>query len=99
MKSELLKADVNGPPHPAFLLPLWLTHSLAPGRTQVVASRTTHLRSMRVVYVFELERMPEALQFKDQRGALRPDCLAARLRARSRCGPVVMLCMVSGSHD
>ena len=43
-----------------------------------VMRRTAWLWRIRVVQIFALEGLPQALQFEDQRRALRPDALAFR---------------------
>jgi hypothetical protein len=53
---------------------------------------------VRVIRGFGIERLPQALQFKNQRGALRPDALAARLAGRALRGGVVMLRAFSRPH-
>jgi hypothetical protein len=98
-ESELLKADIDSPPHLALPLTLRLARSLTPGRTQIVASRSTRLRCMRLVRVFTLERLPQTLQFENQRGALQPDAVALRLAGPAPRGPTLMPCTVSRSHD
>ena len=60
----------------AFLLPLRPDRPPTRGGMWVVGSQMTRLRWMRFMQVFALERMPETLQFKNQRGALRSHTLA-----------------------
>ena len=45
------------------------------------------LRYVRLIRVFALERLPEALQFKNKRSALGPDSVAVRLADPARRDP------------
>jgi hypothetical protein len=99
VEPELFETDVDGLPHLAFLLPLWLARSLTPGRTRVAASRITRLRRrVSVIHILALESVPETLQLKNQRGALRSDSVAARLAYRAPCVRIVIAYSVFGSH-
>jgi hypothetical protein len=83
----LFKADIDGPPHLAFVPPLRPDRPLLHGGTWVFSCRTTRLRSVRriqVLQVFALEGMPETLQLENQRSTLRSDAIAVRLADPAR---------------
>jgi hypothetical protein len=102
---ELFKADLDGPTHRAFPRSLRLARPLTPGGgTHVVASKTRRLPRGQVIRIILVECLPQALQFKNQRGALRSDVVAAGLGGRTPRGLVIMwrtsfmLCTLSRHH-
>src|SRR3974390_2532925 len=97
-QSQLLQADIDGPPHFAFAPPLWLARSRPRGRTQGLTSGTTRLRRGRGVGGFPLQRLPEPLQFKNQRSTLRPDRVVMGLPDPAWRAAAVMRCTVSPPH-
>jgi hypothetical protein len=86
----LLQADIERSPHLALALPLRLARSLRRGRTQVLAGGPTRLRRGRLIRLFVLESLAKALQFENQRRALRPDGLALGFADPARRVPAVM---------
>src|SRR5712664_618803 len=92
-ETELFKADLDCPTHRAFPRPLRLARPRTPGGgTHVVASKTRRLPRGQVIRIFPVECLPQPLQFKNQRGALRSDVVAAGLGGRAPRGLVIMLC-------
>src|SRR5712664_1504576 len=91
-ESELFKADLDCPTHRAFPRSLRLARPLTPGGgTHVVASKTRRLPRGQVIRIILVECLPQPLQFKNQRGALRSDVVAAGLGGRAPRGLVIML--------
>jgi hypothetical protein len=86
----LLEADLDRPSHFAFPRPLRLSHPLTCGRTQILTRETTWLQCRHIVGVFLRERLPESLQFENERCALRTDSVAARLASPAPLGFVVI---------
>ena len=70
-ESQLLQADIERSSHLAPALPL--ARSRPRRWTLGLAGGTTRLRRVRLIRLLVLEGLPEALQFKNQRRALRPD--------------------------
>jgi hypothetical protein len=74
----LLQANVDRPSHLAFTpsprLALLLTH----GWTQIVVRLTTRLCRLRLTFLPMHERLPQALEFENQRGALWAQCVLVR---------------------
>lgn len=62
-----------------------------------LASRTTRLPHMNRILGFQLEGLPEALQFENQRGTLRPDTVAGLPDPAPR-RPIIMLPVVLLPH-
>jgi len=89
-ESELLEADLDRPSHLAFLRSPRLARPLTYGRTQILTRETTWLQCRYVIGVFLRERLPESLQFKNERCALRTDSVAARLASPAPLGFVVI---------
>jgi hypothetical protein len=90
-ESELLEADLDRPSHLAFPRPLRLARPLTCGRPQILTREATWLQWRHVVGVLLCERLPQSLQFKNQRRALWADSIAVRLASPALLGFGVIL--------